>query len=141
MAHSSDTPILQALVPAGDDLLMALDVSTNPPIAKKLRLNQIGGLTPEDVTVAAAGAQTISTRVMFIASGAGSTPVNIPAPSGALREVIVMNGGSGAAVITSAAANIRGFLSTTQTAATTNSIAANAAATFLSDGTTWFRVR
>ena len=140
MAHSSDTPILPALVPAGDDLLMALDVSTNPATASKIRLNQISGLSPEDVIVSGAGSPTVR-RLTFINSGSAISTLNIPAPSGAVREIIVMNGGSGAAVVTSAAANIRGFLSGTQAAATTNSVAAFTAATFMSDGTTWYRVR
>jgi hypothetical protein len=118
---------------------MALDVSTNPATASKLRLNQISGLSAEDVIVSAAGSPTVR-RLTFINSGTTST-LNIPAPSGAVREIIVMNGGSGAATVTSAAANIRGFLTGTQTAATTNSVAAFTAATFMSDGTTWYRVR
>jgi hypothetical protein len=118
---------------------MALDVSTNPATASKIRLNQISGLSPEDVIVSAAGSPTVR-RLTFINSGTTST-LNIPAPSGAVREIIVMNGGSGAATVTSAAANIRGFLTDTQAAATTNSVAAFTAATFMSDGTTWFRVR
>ena len=140
MAHSSDTPILQALVPAGDDLLMALDVSTNPPTASKLRLNQIGGLTPEDVTIDTDGGTVTASRLTFISGGSTST-INIPAPTGAVREIIVMNGGSGAATVTAPSAVIRGFLTGTQAAATTNSVAAFTAATFLSNGTNWFRVR
>ncbi len=146
MPELSEITRLTALdTPAGDDVLPIVDVSAAPdhsygPAIRKIRVNQIRGLSAADVTVDTDGGTVTASRLTFISGGSTST-INIPAPSGTVREIIVMNGGSGAATVTSAAANIRGFLTGTQTAATTNSVAAFTAATFMSDGTTWFRVR
>ena len=146
MPELSEITRLTALdTPAGEDVFPIVDVSAAPdhsygPAIRKLRLNQISGLSPEDVTIDTDGGTVTASRLTFISGGSTST-INIPAPTGAVREIIVMNGGSGAATVTAPSAVIRGFLTGTQAAATTNSVAAFTAATFLSNGTNWFRVR
>jgi hypothetical protein len=127
--------------PDGDDLLAATDVSRSGPgagpVNGPIRVNQIAGLSPADVTAAVAGTRT-ATRLTLITSGTTST-VNFPAPSGALREVTVMNSGSGNATSTISPAAFRAVGATT--AATTNVVATNTVAKYLSDGTHWFRVQ
>jgi hypothetical protein len=100
-------------------------------------LNAVFGLAPTgDVVTAAAGTITVTSKLTLITSGTTST-VNLPLPSGVIRDIIVMNGGSGTATATSATANIR--TSPAPTAATTAAILTGTTARFLSDGTIWYR--
>lgn len=126
--------------PAGDDLIPVHDVSVLGPYGPKVvgvRLNQLVGLNSGDATIDTDGGTITATRLTFITGGTTST-VNIPAPSGTLREIIVMNGGSGNATVTSAAANIR--TAAAPTAATTSVVATTVTARIISDGTSWYRV-
>jgi hypothetical protein len=125
--------------PSGNDLIPVSDASVNGPYGPKVagvRLNQLVGLNPADVTVDADGGTVTANRLTFISGGSTST-VNVPAASGELREVIVMNGGSGNATVTSATANIR--TAAVPTASTTSVVSAGATGRFHSDGTTWYR--
>lgn len=139
MPSLDDLPTLQTnATPTGDDLLPVYDLTaTGSSKVRKLPLNAVFGLAPTgDVVTAAAGTITVSTKLTLITSGSTST-VNIPAASGVLRDIIIMNGGTGIATATSASTNIRTSLA--PTAASTAPISANSTARFLSDGTTWYR--
>lgn len=79
-----------------------------------------------DITSAAAGSITVSTRVLVISSGTTST-LTLPAASGALREIMVINDGSGTATLPTLAAGTEAILTGTS-------------ARILSNGTGWYRV-
>lgn len=139
MPTLDDLPTLQTnATPTGDDLLPVYDLTaTGSSKVRKLPLNAVFGLAPTgDVATSAAGTITVSTKLTLITSGTTST-VNIPAASGVLRDIIIMNGGSGTATATSASTNIRTPLA--PTAASTAPILTGTTARFLSDGTTWYR--
>lgn len=139
MPTLDDLPTLQTnATPTGDDLLPVYDLTaTGSSKVRKLPLNAVFGLAPTgDVATSAAGTITVSTKLTLITSGTTST-VNIPAASGVLRDIIIMNGGSGTATATSASTNIR--TSPAPTAASTAPITNGTTARFLSDGTTWYR--
>jgi hypothetical protein len=134
-----DLPTLQTnATPTGDDLLPVYDLTaTGSSKVRKLPLNAVFGLAPTgDVVTSAAGTITVTSKLTLITSGTTST-VNMPLPSGVIRDIIVMNGGSGTATATSATANIR--TSPAPTAATTAAISTGTTARFLSDGTIWYR--
>ena len=127
MPTLDDIPILQRVTPAGDDLIPISDPNgTGSSQVRAIALNQISGLSASDITSAAAGTITISTRVLVISSGTTST-LTLPAASGVLREVIVINGGSGTAAVSTVAAGSGSVLTTVS-------------ARFLSNGTGWYRV-
>ena len=138
MPTLDDLPTLAQAVPTGDDLFAVYDLTaTGSSKVRKVALNQINGLSSTgDVVTSVAGTITVSSKLTLITSGTTST-VNLPLPSGALRDIIIMNGGSGAATATSATANIKTSAATT--AATTASITQATSARFLSDGTFWYR--
>lgn len=127
MPTLDDIPILPLATPAGDDLIPISDPnSTSSSKVSAIRLNQISGLSSTDVASSAAGTVTISTRVLAITSGAAST-LTLPAASGVLREIIVINGGSGTATMSTLVAGSTLVLTTVS-------------ARFLSNGTGWYRV-
>jgi hypothetical protein len=128
MPTLDDIPILpRAATPTGDDLIPISDpAGSGTSQVRAIALNQISGLSAADITSAAAGTITISTRVLVISSGTTST-LTLPAASGVLREVIVINGGSGTASVSTVAAGSSSVLTTVS-------------ARFLSNGTGWYRV-
>lgn len=137
MPTLDDLPTLASFTPSGDDLLPIYDLTADGSSkVRKVSLNQINGLSSSDVATSVAGTITVSSRLTLITSGTTST-VNLPLPSGALRDIIIMNGGSGSATATSASANIKTSAATT--AATTAAISTTTPARFLSDGTFWYR--
>jgi hypothetical protein len=137
MPTLDDLPTLASFTPSGDDLLPIYDLTADGSSkVRKVSLNQINGLSSSDVATSVAGTITVSSRLTLITSGTTST-VNLPLPSGALRDIIIMNGGSGSATATSASANIKTSAATT--AATTAAILTATTARFLSDGTFWYR--
>jgi hypothetical protein len=132
MPSLDDLPTLATVSSTGDDLLPVYDLTaTGSSKVRKLPLNSVMGLAPTgEVTAAAAGTIAITTRVLLINSGSTST-LTLPAASGVLREVIVINGGSGTAAIST--------LATGHLAAQSNILTA-ISARFLSNGTSWYRV-
>jgi hypothetical protein len=140
MPTLDDIPILQRVTPAGDDLIPISDPNgTGGSQVRAIALNQINGLSAADVTTFATAASSVTAnRFTFLVTGATTTTVNIPAPSGVLREIFVSNGGSGNATITAATATIR--TAAAPTAATTVTLAAGGYQHYMSDGTNWFRV-
>jgi hypothetical protein len=137
MPTLDDLPTLANATPTGDDLIPLYDLTADGSSkVRKVSLNQINGLSSSDVATSVAGTITVSSRLTLITSGTTST-VNLPLPSGALRDIIIMNGGSGSATATSATANIKTSAATT--AATTAAILTATTARLLSDGTFWYR--
>ena len=127
MPTLDDLPTLATLTPTGDDLLPIYDLTGGGSSkVRKVALNQINGLSATDVASTAAGTITVSARLTVISSGSTST-ITLPAASGTLRELFVVNDGSGTATLPTLAAGYE-------------SIATNTSARLLSNGTGWYRV-
>jgi hypothetical protein len=128
MPTLDDVPILQSLSPSGDDLIPIVDTAgPGSSQVRKVSVNTLRGLAPtNEITTAAAGTITISTRVLVISSGTSST-LTLPAASGSLREIFVINDGSSAATLPTLAAGAESITHATS-------------AHLLSDGTGWYRV-
>jgi hypothetical protein len=128
MPTLDDLPTLAASTPTGDDLLPLYDLTAEGSSkVRKVSLNAIMGLASSEITTDAdAGSITISTRVLVISGGSTST-LTLPAASGALREIIVINDGSGTATLPTLAAG-------------TEAITTGTSARLLSNGTGWYRV-
>lgn len=131
MPTLDDIPILPVATPTGDDLIPISDPSsTSSSKVSAIRLNQISGLNAGEIaTDTDGGSITISTRVTVI-SGSNTSSLTLPAASGALRELFIINDASATATITSPAA----------IAAGTEAIATTTSAHLLSNGTGWYRV-
>jgi len=132
MPTLDDLPTLATVSITGDDLIPVYDLTAEGSSkVRKLSLNAVLGLAPTgEVTASAAGTIAISTRVLLINSGNTST-LTLPSASGVLREVIVINGGTGTAAISTL---VSGHLAAQSNILTTIS------ARFLSNGTGWYRV-
>ena len=128
MPTLDDIPILPLATPTGDDLIPISDPnSTSSSKVSAIRLNQISGLSASEIaTDIDGGSITISTRVLVISGGTTST-LTLPAASGALREIYVINDGSGTAALPTLAAGTENILTGTS-------------AHLLSNGTGWYRV-
>ena len=128
MPTLDDLPTLATnSTPTGDDLLPIYDLTaTGSSKVRKLPLNQINGLSATDVVTAAAGTITIASRALVISSGTTST-LTLPAASGTLRELFVINDGSGTATLPTLAAG-------------TEAVTTGTSAHLLSNGTGWYRV-
>lgn len=128
MPTLDDLPTLANATPTGDDLIPLYDLTADGSSkVRKVALNQINGLNADDVvTDTDAGTITISSRVLVISGGSTST-LTLPAASGALRELFVINDGSGAATLPTLAAGYE-------------TIANDTSAHLLSNGTGWYRV-
>ena len=114
--------------PTGDDLIPVYDLTaTGSSKVRKLPLNQINGLSSDDVvTDTDAGNITIASRVLVI-SGGTTSAITLPAASGALRELFVINDGSNTATLPTLAAG-------------TEAVTTGTSAHLLSNGTGWYRV-
>jgi hypothetical protein len=126
MPTLDDLPTLAAITPTGDDLFPIYDLTADGSSkVRKVSLNQINGLSAADVASTAAGTITVSARLTVISSGTTST-ITLPAASGALRELFVVNDGSGTATLPTLAAG-------------TEAITTGTSAHLLSNGTGWYR--
>jgi hypothetical protein len=130
--------IQPAVTVAGDDLVPVYDRSDIDGPVKKLRVNQVLGLSPTDVTTVSGTSATVSTRVTVCTSTSAIT-LTLPAASGDLREVILMKAGATSA-ITANRAGSDVIVSGTSVSATSVSVAAGLAARLLSDGAKWYHV-
>ena len=123
---------------AGNDLIPALDVSDVDGQVKKLRVNQLLGLSPTDVATVSGLSATISTRVT-VCTSTSAVALTLPAASGNLREVIILK-----ASITSTATATRAgsdvIVTGTSVTGTQVQVLPGLAARLLSDGTTWYHV-
>jgi hypothetical protein len=129
MPTLDDIPTLATVATVtGDDLLPVFDpTATGSSKVRKIALNQINGLNADDVvTDTDAGSITISSRVLVISGGSTST-LTLPAASGTLRELFVINDASNTATLPPLAAG-------------TEAITTGTSAHLLSNGTGWYRV-
>lgn len=129
MPTLDDIPTLATVATVtGDDLFPVFDpTATGSSKVRKIALNQINGLNADDVvTDTDAGSITISSRVLVISGGTTST-LTLPAASGTLRELFVINDGSGTATLPTLAAG-------------TEAVTTGTSAHLLSNGTGWYRV-
>lgn len=112
----------------GDDLIPVYDLTaTGSSKVRKVSLNTIMGIAPSgEITTTIGGAITISTRVLVITGGTTST-ITLPAASGTLREIYIINDNSGTATLPTLAAGTEAILTGTS-------------AHLLSNGTGWYRV-
>lgn len=136
MPTLDDIPTLQPKTTvAGNDLIASYDVSDIDGQVKKLRVNQLLGLSPTDVDTSVADTETINTRLSV---AVGSTPgISLPAVAGNLREVFLVNSASGNCTLTTPGSE-KIFTGTAD--ADQLVIATGKTAHLLSDGTTWYHV-
>lgn len=140
MPTLEDLPSLQPKTTvAGNDLIASFDVSDIDGQVKKLRVNQLLGLSPTDVTTISGTSGTISTRVTICTSTSAVNPLTLPPASGNLREVFILKA-SATSAVTVAPAGSDVIVSGTSVSATSISVTAGLAARLLSDGTTWYHV-
>ena len=136
MPTLDDLPTLITNVnPSGADLIPVYDMdSPSSSKVEKLPLSGILGLQAADVSTG--GNNSVIDTRLFVATG---TPVFLPAASGNIRQVNVLNPNAGltCVVTRSGTDNIVSML--TQTASTV-SLAAGHAAILLSDGTRWYHI-
>lgn len=123
---------------AGNDLIPALDVSDVDGQVKKLRVNQLLGLSATDVTTVSGLSATISTRVT-VCTSTSAVALTLPAASGNLREVIILKA-SGTSTATATRAGSDAIVTGTSVTGTQVQVLPGLAARLLSDGTTWYHV-
>lgn len=136
MPTLDDLPTLQPTsTNSGADLVPIYDISDPDGRVKKLRLNEVLGLSANDVDTSVANAETIATRLAVVT---GTTPtVTLPAVAGDLREVFVVNSASGNATVDTPGSE-KIFTGTAD--ADTLVIATGKTAHLLSNGTRWYHV-
>jgi len=138
MPTLDDLPTLSVVSPTGDDLLPIYDVTAGGSSkVRKLALNQIVGLSASDIgTAITTDAQTISSRLTVFSGRTAATAATLPAASGALRSVIIVNTNTSLGVVTvSGGGGVTGNAAIPVPASGVSS-----SAQFLSDGTSWYRV-
>jgi hypothetical protein len=137
MPTLDDLPTLRTTTTVnGGDLVPVYDLdSTGSTKVGALPLFGITGLQASDVTTASTGA-TISTRLTVV-TGTTNT-LTLPPASGNLRQVIVMNTGSGACTINRAGSDP--IVTAQSSTATSIGPAAGTSAVLLSDGTKWYHI-
>ena len=127
-----DAPILQPLTStSGGEFLVTVKEGKEV----RLPVHGILGLLASDVDSSVANTDIIATRLVVLV---GTTPtVYLPAASGNLRDVIVMNTASGTAVIEG---NASEQILTGVADAANLSVATGKSARLLSDGTRWYHI-
>ena len=136
MPTLEDLPSIQpALTVAGNDLIPVYDASDIDGPVKKLRVNQIAGLSTTDVDSSVANGDAINTRLSV---AVGTTPtITLPAVAGNLREVFLVNSASDNCTLDTPGSE-KIFTGTAD--ADTLVIATGKTAHLLSDGTKWYHV-
>jgi len=123
-----DAPILPPLTTlAGSEAFAVVADRRN---LKGITVNQLMGLSSADATASTGTSFTVSTRLTQ-STNAGAVAGTLPAATGALREVIIVNTGSSLGAVT---------MSSTSTIVGLTTIAISTSGRFLSNGTSWYRV-
>ena len=139
MPTLEDLPSIQPILTVdGGDLAPIYDKSDIDGPVKKLRVNQILGLSPTDVTTVSGNSATISTRVT-VCTSTSAVALTLPAASGDLRELIILK----ASVTSTATATRAGsdvIVTGTSVSGTLVAVLPGLAARLLSDGTKWYHV-
>ena len=100
----------------------------------------IQGLISTDAQTDSTDTVALTKRVNYLTHAAGTITATLPLVAGELREIIVIKRGANGVTVTKAsddAASI--ILSAAAAAGSTNTVATNTAARYLSDGTYWYR--
>lgn len=118
----------------GADLIPVYDKSDIDGPVKKLRVNQVLGLSSTDV--ASNATTTVAATRLVIATGTTPT-ITLPAVAGDLREIYLVNSASGSCTLDTPGSE-KIFTATAD--ADTLVIATGKAAHLLSDGTKWYHV-
>ena len=134
---------------AGADLLQVFSDSLRKPktasitslISANSRLTGYGGVQATDVTsTASAASLTLSTRLTVVTGTNQGCQLVFPSATGTLRELIVINQMTTAVVTPPARDSTATTLTAGSTATFGGTSAVGAAARFLSNGTSWYRV-
>ena len=105
-------------------------------IERRLPVNGLQGLLSGDVTTVSGTTATISTRLTHCTSASAVT-LTLPAASGNLREVFILDTGANGITVNAAGSDVIVSATATDTSIT---IATVKAAQLLSDGTKWYHV-
>jgi hypothetical protein len=137
MPTLDDLPTLRTVTTVnGGDILPIYDIDSNGSTkVSALPVFGITGLQANDAATVASGV-TISRRLTVV-TGTTNT-LTLPPASGNLRQVIVMNTGSGACTINRAGSDP--IVSAQSQTATSIGPAAGTSAILLSDGTKWYHI-
>jgi hypothetical protein len=132
MPTLDDLPTLAAVSASGDDLIPVYDLTaTGSSKVRKLSLNAVLGVATADITTGITSATAaLTTRLNVTNLSANATGLVLPAASGSLREVIVINPN----------ATYTATVAQTYIGAAAAIAASGGTARFLSNGTTWYRV-
>ena len=132
MPTLDDIPTLATAAPSGDDLFPIYEPSiTGSSKVRKIALNQISGLSASEITTGITSATAnLTTRLNVTNLSANATGLVLPAASGSVREVIVVNPNA-----TFTATIAQPYVGNANALG-----ASGGAARFMSDGTTWYRV-
>jgi hypothetical protein len=133
MPTLDDLPTLAAVSASGDDLIPVYDLAgTGSCKVRKLSLNAVLGVATADITTGITSATAaLTTRLNVTNLSANATGLVLPAASGSLREVIVVNPNATYTATVAAGSYI---------GAAAAIAASGGTARFLSNGTTWYRV-
>ena len=138
-----DLPTLaQIAAPTGDDLFPIYDLTADGSSkVRKVSLNQINGLSATETTGPAvvSNATAISTRLTINSSG---TTALLPVASGALRDIIILNGNASSVItvtVSGGTTNIFSSATAGGAAAASITIPLSTTGRFLSNGTNWYR--
>lgn len=139
MPTLDDLPSIQPILTVdGGDLAPIYDKSDIDGPVKKLRVNQILGLSPTDVTTVSGTSATISTRVT-VCTSTSAVALTLPAASGNLREIIILKA-SGTSTATATRVGSDVIVTGTSVSGTSVDVLPGLAARLLSDGTKWYHV-
>ena len=143
MPTLDDLPILATASSTGDDLIPVYDLTAaGSSKVRKLPLNSVLGLAPtgDIASVASTASLTPTTRVTVITGTSQACQLVFPSAAGVLRELIVTNQMTTAAVTPPALSSTATTLSAGSVAAFGGTGVVGATARFLSNGTGWYRV-
>jgi hypothetical protein len=152
MPTLDDAPTISPIAAAdlaGADLVQVFSDALRKPktttitslISANSRLTGYGGIQAADLTSTASVANlTLTTRVTVVTGTTQACQLVFPSATGTLRELIVTNQMTTAAVTPPALSSTATTLSAGSVAAFGGSTAVGATARFLSNGTSWYRV-
>jgi hypothetical protein len=136
MPTLDDLPTLAAISHTSDDLLPIYDLTASGSSkVRKISVNGLKAIPTDGVQSIAAGTIIVAKPVLLI-TGTGTSGITFPAASGTLRNISLINGGSGTATISGTTV----ITAAATSGNTSGTVASGAYATYASDGTNWYRV-
>jgi hypothetical protein len=100
----------------------------------------VSDLAAGEVAMAAGDAKVISKRLTVFSGRTAATAATIPAASGELRELIIMNANTSSGAVTITAPTTSIYDAGSASASATDVIAIGDTAHYLSNGASWFRI-